>query len=374
VKLLTVVGARPQFIKASPFSRAVRTHHAEVLVHTGQHYDPALSDVFFDELSLPRPDYNLEVGSDTHARQTARILERLEPVLQRESPDAVIVFGDTNSTLAGALAAAKLGTPVAHVEAGLRSYVRDMPEEINRVAVDSISTWLFAPTASAIENLRREGAAIAGESRPKGAQQLARSAHLTGDIMYDALLLHAEAGKRSHLLADLALRPGAYAVATIHRAANTDDPARLRALLDALAGIGMPVVLPLHPRTRDALAARGAHPPASGDLKIIEPVGYLDMLALQKHAGVILTDSGGMQKEAYLLGVPCVTLRDETEWPETLAGGWNVLAGAEPRAIADAAHRASPAGVPPPVFGDGHAAERMVAVLEADLDGGASRR
>jgi UDP-N-acetylglucosamine 2-epimerase len=349
MRILTVVGARPQFIKASAFSRVVREQHAEILVHTGQHYDTSMSDVFFDELSLPRPDHHLGVGSGSHGAQTAQMLERLESVMQRETPDRVVIFGDTNSTLAGALAAAKLGIPVAHVEAGLRSFVRDMPEEINRIVADRVSTYLFAPTKTAVDNLAREGMP---------------DATLTGDIMYDVLLQHAPvAMKRSSIIRDLALTPGGYVLATVHRAANTADPHTLADIIDALALLREPVILPMHPRTRAALM--GTDIEIESPVRVMDPVGYLDMLALQQGARMVLTDSGGLQKEAYLLGVPCVTLREETEWVETLEGGWNVLAGANAERILAAAKREPPSGTPPSVFGDGHAAERMVAALES---------
>jgi len=357
MKLLTVVGARPQFIKAAAFSRVARERHTEILVHTGQHYDPGMSDVFFEELALPRPDHHLGVGSGPHGRQTAQMLERLEDVIRAESPDAVVIYGDTNSTLAGALAAAKRDLPLAHVEAGLRSYVRAMPEEVNRVVADSVSTHLFAPTQTAVDNLLREGHALDGAG-PRGR------IYLTGDIMYDALLLHAPiAAERSRILRQLALTPGAYALATVHRAGNTDDPRRLEAIFDALMMLDGPVVLPLHPRTRAVLAHTDIE--VEAPVRIIDPVGYLDMLALEQNARVVLTDSGGVQKESFLLGVPCVTLRDETEWVETLEGGWNVLSGADPEHILAAARRARPEGEPPRVFGDGHAAERMIEALEA---------
>jgi UDP-N-acetylglucosamine 2-epimerase len=361
MKILTVVGARPQFIKAGPFSRAVRERHIEILVHTGQHYDAQLSDVFFEELGLPRPDHHLGVGSGPHGRQTAQMLERLEDVMRRESPDAVVIYGDTNSTLAGALAAAKLGIPVAHVEAGLRSFVRDMPEEINRIVADRVSTWLFAPTETAIENLRREGCAVDGErDRVPGPGV----AHLTGDIMYDALMQQsAIADDRSHVLARMRLEPGGYVLATVHRASNTDDVSRLAEIFDAMALLHEPVIVPLHPRTKAALL--GTDIEVEPPVRLVDPVGYLDMLQLQRNARLVLTDSGGVQKEAYLLGVPCVTLRDETEWPETLADEWNVLAGADCERILRAARRPRPTGDVPQVFGDGHAAERMVGLLEA---------
>ncbi len=352
MKILSVAGARPQFIKAAAFSRVVRQAHTEVLVHTGQHYDPNMSDVFFEELELPRPDHHLGVGSGPHGAQTGQMLERLEQVMRAEAPDAAVIYGDTNSTLAGALAAAKLGLPLAHVEAGLRSFVRDMPEEINRIVADRVSTLLFAPTRTAVDNLAREG--------------ITEGVTLTGDIMCDALLRHTELAKqRSSIMRTLALEPGGYALATVHRAANTADPARLGDIVDALALLREPVVLPLHPRTAAALAATDIEiePP----VRVIEPVGYLDMIELQRNARVVLTDSGGVQKEAYLLSVPCVTLRDETEWVETLAGGWNVLAGADTERILAAARRPRPDGVPAPVFGDGHAAERMVEALERGI-------
>jgi len=351
MKVLTVVGARPQFIKAAAFSRALRRSHREVLVHTGQHYDPSMSDIFFEELGLPRPDHHLGVGSGPHGAQTGQMLERLEPIVKREAPDRVVIYGDTNSTLAGALVAAKLALPVAHVEAGLRSFVRTMPEEINRIVADRVSTHLFAPTQTAVDNLAREG--------------ITAGVTLTGDIMYDALLQHAEiASQRSRILRNLALEPGRYALATVHRAANTDDPARLAAIMAALALLRETVIVPMHPRTKAALM--GTDIEVEPPVRIIEPVGYLDMIELQRNARLVLTDSGGVQKEAYLLAVPCVTLRDETEWVETLPGGWNALAGSDPERILAAARRQPPEGQPPPVFGDGRAAERMVTALETD--------
>ncbi len=350
MRVLTVVGARPQFIKASAFSRALRGRHEEILVHTGQHYDASMSDVFFEELEMARPDHHLGVGSSSHGAQTAQMLERLEPIMQRERPDCAVIYGDTNSTLAGALAAAKLGIPVAHVEAGLRSYVREMPEEINRVVADRLSAHLFAPTEHAVDNLAREG--------------ITSGVTMTGDIMYDTLQQHAAvAVQRSTIIRDLALTPGGYVLATVHRAANTDDPHRLADIVDALALLREPVILPLHPRTRAALM--GTDIEIEAPVRVIDPVGYLDMLTLEQHARMVLTDSGGVQKEAYLLGVPCVTLRDETEWVETLEAGWNVLAGANAERILAAARRPRPTGSPPPVFGDGQAAARMVAALEA---------
>ncbi len=327
MKVATVVGARPQFIKAAVFSLALRKEHQETLIHTGQHYDPELSDVFFQELELPQPNHNLGVGSGPHGKQTGQMLERLEPVLQQEGPDWVVVFGDTNSTLAGALAAAKLGLPLAHVEAGLRSFDRSMPEEVNRVLTDHCASLLFCPTETAMQHLAAEG--------------LSERAHLTGDIMFDSLQQHRKLLEdRSGLIEGMGLARKGYFLATVHRAANTDDPTSLARIVEALGGLQDAVVLPLHPRTRAALQAADIHLPPN--VKETAPVGYLDMLALQLHARMVITDSGGMQKEAYLLGTPCVTLRQETEWPETLVDDWNVLAGTDPKRIVEAATRELP--------------------------------
>jgi UDP-GlcNAc3NAcA epimerase len=364
VKILSVVGARPQFIKAGPVSRALRSAPGveEVLVHTGQHYDENMSAIFFEELALPRPDLELGVGSASHAVQTGRMLEALEPVLRRERPDWALVYGDTNSTLAGALAAAKLGLPVAHVEAGLRSGNRRMPEEINRILADRCSDLLFAPTRAAVANLRREGVP---EERIAAV----------GDVMYDAVLFHAErAEARSRALAELGLAPGGYVLATVHRAENTDDPSRLRAILDGLSAVAeeLPVVLPLHPRTRARLGAEATAPAAK--LRLLAPVGYLDMLMLEKHAALVATDSGGVQKEAYFQRVPCVTLRGETEWVELVELGWNRLAPpVSPGAVRDAvraalrAPRPAAGGASP--YGDGRAAEAICRRLLAQSEG-----
>jgi UDP-GlcNAc3NAcA epimerase len=348
MKIVTVVGARPQFIKAAVVSRAVRRSHREVLVHTGQHYDAQLSDIFFRELALPHPDYHLGVGSDSHARQTARMLEGLEELLLLERPERVIVYGDTNSTLAGALAAAKLNLPLAHVEAGLRSYDRSMPEELNRVLTDHCADFLFCPTAIAVDNLANEG--------------IAKGVHLVGDVMYDSVLQQTPSDdKASETLSRFGLTAGGYALATVHRAANTDDPSRLESILKALASLAEPVVLPLHPRTRKSMAAAGLS--AASNVRLLEPLGYGDMLALEKNARCILTDSGGVQKEAFFFGVPCVTLREETEWPETVQCGWNVLVGVDSERIVEAAKRPVPQGEHPSLFGDGHAAEKIARLL-----------
>ena len=345
MKVVSVVGARPQFIKAAVLSRLLRRRHQEVVIHTGQHYDDLLSDVFFRELGLPAPDVNLGVGSASHTVQTARMLEGLDAVLQERRPDLVIVYGDTNSTLAGALAAAQLGIPVAHVEAGLRSYDRTMPEELNRVLADHVATYLFCPTAHAVACLRREGIEPASPAGRRGVYEV-------GDLMYDSLL------------AARGLSPGEYYLATVHRAANTDDAQALRALVDAFGRLEAPVVFPAHPRTQKALAQAAISPAAN--VRVSEPVGYLEMLALERNARAVLTDSGGVQREAYFLAVPCVTLRDDSEWPETIAGGWNLLAGRDPDRIVAAARRPRPKTAPPLLFGDGRAAEKIVEILERD--------
>lgn len=353
MKVLTVVGARPQFIKAAPVSKALRqAGHAEFLVHTGQHYDYGMSQVFFDEMGIPAPDVNLEVGSDSHARQTAQMLVSLEEVMLAEKPDKVLVYGDTNSTLAGALAAAKLCLPLAHVEAGLRSFNREMPEEINRILADRVADLLLCPTQTAVDNLAREG--ITG------------SVHLVGDTMYDAVLQFAAvARERSTILRELDLQPKNYLLATVHRAYNTDAPENLRGILTALRDADEPVVFPAHPRTRAKIAELGDafQSECSGNLKMIEPVGYLDMLVLEENARLILTDSGGMQKEAYFFGVPCLTMRPETEWVETVEAGWNRLVGTDARSIRAAVRDFTTPGERPPLFGDGDAASKIISVL-----------
>jgi UDP-GlcNAc3NAcA epimerase len=358
VKVLTVVGARPQFVKAAVVSRAMRASPAleEVLVHTGQHYDSGMSGVFFAELEIPPPDYHLGVGSGTHGRQTGRMLEAIEDVLLQQEPSRVVVYGDTNSTLAGALAAVKLHIPVAHVEAGLRSFNRLMPEEINRVLTDHASSLLFAPTRTAVANLRREGIP-------------AERIHLVGDVMYDAAVYYgARADARSQLLNELGLDPKGYILATVHRAENTDCPERLRIIFEALVRIAqeMPVVIPLHPRTQVALERARMIEDVRKHTRLIDPVGYLDMLMLEKNARLIATDSGGVQKEAFFYHVSCVTLRAETEWLELVELGWNCLA---PPTSADAviatlsnALKRGP-GSAATLYGTGHGADRIVRVL-----------
>jgi UDP-N-acetylglucosamine 2-epimerase len=348
MKILSIVGARPEFIQADPVSRELRREHQEVLVHTGQHYDYAMSQVFFRDLALPEPDYNLGVGSGSHGRQTGEMLARLETVMVNEQPDWVIVRGDTNSTLAGALAAAKLGIPLAHIEAGARSFNRGMPEEINRLVADRVAALLFCIAPSAVGNLAAEG--------------ITAGVHYVGDVMYDALLRHLPIARRtSPVLAQLGLRPKRYLLATVHRAVNTDCPGNLRNIVAAFNAIPETIVFPVHPRTRKALDRLGLT--FCPHVRAIEPVGYLDMLLLEAEARLILTDSGGVAREAYFAGVPCVTLREETEHVETVACGWNRLAGAEPARILDAVQTFHPEGPQPPIFGDGTAAQRIVSIL-----------
>ena len=356
MKIITVVGARPQFIKAAAVSRVLRQTPGvgEVLVHTGQHYDENMSRVFFDELMIPEPDYHLGIGSGNHGAQTGRMLEAIEQVLMGEKPDWVLVYGDTNSTLAGALAAVKLQVPIAHVEAGLRSFNRKMPEEINRVLTDHAANLLFAPTETAVANLRHEGIA---DNRVR----------LVGDVMYDAALFYAEREANSRVLEVLGIEPRGYVLATVHRAENTDDPERLRAIFEGLAQVAeqLPVVLPLHPRTRKALEREGLLEQMTRSLHLIKPVGYLEIIALEKNARIIATDSGGVQKEAYFHRVPCVTLRDETEWVELVETGWNrLVAPREPVGIARAImQNLDTRGREVGLYGGGQSAEKIVEIL-----------
>jgi UDP-GlcNAc3NAcA epimerase len=349
MRFVSIVGARPQFIKLAPVSRALRRQHEELIIHTGQHYDAAMSAQFFEELTIPAPDYHLGIGSASHGAQTGRMLEALEEVLLKERPDEVIVFGDTNSTLAGALAAAKLHIPVAHVEAGLRSFNRQMPEEINRVLTDHLSAQLFCPTATARQCLAREG--------------ITQGVEVVGDVMYDILrqVQPLLAERAQSLLPGLGVTPQGYVLLTIHRPANTDDPAQLGQIAQAINSLGMPVIFPVHPRTRKLMEAY--HLTWSAQVHLIEPAGYVDMLTLVHAAAHVATDSGGLQKEAFLLGTPCITLRSETEWPETLAGGWNVVCGSQAEAIIAAIHRPPPEPLHQSPFGEGDAARRIVSSL-----------
>jgi UDP-GlcNAc3NAcA epimerase len=370
MKILSVVGARPQFVKAAMLCIAIQRHTRDqtgkgirhVLVHTGQHYDHNLSDIFFEQLPLPEPEYWLAVGSGKHGAQTAAMLERVESVLLKQSPDVVVVYGDTNSAIAGALAASKLQIPVAHIEAGLRSFNRLMPEEVNRIATDHISDLLFCPTRTAVRNLKNEG--------------ISRGVHLTGDVMLDAVQEFRALAQRRSLLTELGIGSKQYALVTIHRAENTDSREQLEFIVAVLTRVGLPIVFPMHPRLRNRLAqcasyrALGRKLKSVRNLHIIAPVSYLDMLLLEENARLVLTDSGGVQKEAYFLSVPCVTLRDETEWLETLRGGWNRLsARSASKTLATVRSLWSGNGLRPKgrpdlaVFGGGNAAENTLAVL-----------
>lgn len=356
MKIITIVGARPQFIKAAAISRVIRDQCAgklsEIIVHTGQHYDGNMSQVFFDELDIPRPGYNLEISGGTHGVMTGRMLEAVEGILLTEKPDWVLIYGDTNSTLAGALAAAKLHIPVAHVEAGLRSFNMRMPEEVNRIVADRVSNLLYCPTKTAVKNLAAEG--------------IVRGVHDVGDVMYDVALFYRDkARQQSRILQKLGVEAGHFVLATCHRAENTDDPARLESIVTALEEISgkISVVLPLHPRTRKLIKERGLEQ-RLGRVQVVEPLAFLDMIALEQSAKTILTDSGGVQKEAFFYKVPCITMRDETEWVETVASGWNRLAGADPQRIVEAWSTATRPAEHPELYGDGTAAHKIVNLLQ----------
>lgn len=349
MKIVTILGARPQFIKAAPISKLLRQHAAEILVHTGQHYDHAMSAVFFEELGIPVPDINLNAGSGKHGAQTAVMLSGIEELLLSERPDRVLVYGDTNSTIAGALAAAKLNIPVAHVEAGLRSYNRSMPEEVNRVITDHLSDLLFIPSERSRQQLAAEG--------------ITQGVHCVGDVMLDAVLLFQERAEQVSLYPEcLSLGPKEYYLTTIHRPENTDNRDNLAAIMGALDRLDRAVVMPLHPRTRKMLAELGIT--VGKNIHVIDPLGYLDMLRLARHASCILTDSGGLQKEAYYLNVPCVTMRGETEWVETVEAGWNIVTGPHPDKISTAVATLNNCNLPhPTLYGDGTAAEKIVALF-----------
>lgn len=350
MKIVTVVGARPQFIKAATISRLL-LHDPdveEILVHTGQHYDPNMSDIFFKELNIPHPDFNLEVGSGSHAVQTGKMLEGIETILLEEKPDWTLVYGDTNSTLAGAVAATKLNIPLAHVEAGLRSFNRKMPEEINRIVTDRISDLLFAPTITAMINLEMEG--------------LLAASCLTGDVMFDSTFFYKELILKNPDPYKINGLPQEFLLATVHRAENTDNINNLKNLFKAFSESGHAIVLPIHPRTRKIIAKTILIPE---NVHIINPVGYLQMLYLTMHAGKVLTDSGGLQKEAYFLGKQCITLRTETEWVETLHDNWNTITGTDPEKILEAIRSDAPSSSQNSSFGNGKAAEAIVEKLKS---------
>jgi UDP-N-acetylglucosamine 2-epimerase len=348
LKIATIVGARPQFIKIAAVSRRLRRDAEEVLIHTGQHYDNNLSNIFFEELDIPQPKFNLGIGSGSHGHQTGQMMAKIEEVLIDEKPDWVLVYGDTNSTLAGALAAVKLHIKIAHIEAGLRSYNRLMPEEINRVLTDHVSDLLFCPSDVAVSNLAKEG--------------ITEGVINVGDVMVDSLLFASEKAKGSSNIEEAyGVMPGKYLLATLHRAENTDVSHRLSNILEAFSFINTPILFPMHPRTRKAISEFGFDEKLSNPLiNIIQPVGYLDMVLVEQSARMILTDSGGIQKEAYVLKVPCITLRDETEWVETVQTGWNILVGADIHQIVDAVKNFQEPADHPQLYGDGNAGQRII--------------
>jgi UDP-GlcNAc3NAcA epimerase len=351
MKIVSIIGARPQFVKAAAISRRLRERHDEILVHTGQHYDYEMSGIFFDGLEIPAPDVNLGVGSGAHGTQTGAMLAGIEGVLVAERPHCLLIYGDTNSTLAGALAASKMGVPVAHVEAGLRSFNRRMPEEINRVVADHLSDLLLCPSDTAVRHLAAEG--------------ITRNVHQVGDVMLDVLNWATERSQAhpSEVLNRLGVTAKSYLLATVHRNENTDDLSRLSSIIAALNAVDEPVIFPVHPRTRKVIAESGFQ--LESHVQAVDPLGYLDMIALTGSARLVLTDSGGLQKEAYWLGVPCITLRNETEWVETVESGWNRLVGSDAPKIVDAVRRFAPASPRPTLYGDGRAATRCVELLDA---------
>jgi UDP-GlcNAc3NAcA epimerase len=354
MKILSVVGARPEFIQASLVSRAIREKHQEVLVHTGQHYDVFLSQSFFEELEIPSPDYNLKVGSKSHAQQTGKIMMQMEEVLLDEQPDIVIVRGDTNSTMASALAASKLQISIAHIEAGERSFNPDMPEEINRIVTDRLAQVHFCTSQKAVKNLALEG--------------IKDTVHWVGDVMLDAMIYYRPiAQRRSTALKRLNIKSKDFCLVTIHRSANTDNTERLRNIANILNEVSETIIFPIHPRTSKALA--DLQVPFKKHVRMIEPVGYLDMLTLEEHARLIATDSGGVQREAYFMGIPCLTLRDETEWTETVEAGWNRVVGTDPEQVLSVWKDFTPPTDHPPLFGEGIASQRIAHILGSmDLD------
>ena len=356
MKILSVVGARPQFVKAAALSRKLRQEHDEILLHTGQHYDYKMSGVFFEGLDLPEPNINLEVGSGSHGRQTAAMLDGIERALQQEQPDRVIIYGDTNSTLAGALAASKLHIPLVHIEAGLRSFNREMPEEINRIVADHLSQMLLCPSETAVVNLKAEG--------------IRNGVYLVGDVMLDVLMWARpmSTSNEQGLLGRFGITKGAYLAATVHRSENTDT-GNLISIMSALNELDEKIVLPLHPRTRKAIRATGIE--LKKHVSLVDPIGYIDMISLLGAARMVLTDSGGLQKEAYWLGVPCVTFRRETEWVETATSGWNRLVGASTVDIVAAVGSFLPPSQRPRLYGDGRASDKCVELLSSREPSGA---
>jgi UDP-N-acetylglucosamine 2-epimerase len=350
-KIVTIVGARPQFIKVAPVSRVLRKDFQEVLINTGQHYDYKMAGIFFEELNIPKPDYNLGVGSASHGKQTGDMLGKIEQVLLDEKPDAVLVYGDTNSTLAGAIAASKLHIPVFHIEAGLRSFNKKMPEEVNRILTDHVSDLLFPPTQVAVDNLSNEN--------------ITNNVHLVGDVMYDAVLYNLEIAESKYSLSQFEVEPQSYYLGTIHRAENTDDHQRLTAIFESLLKLSEQVVLPLHPRTHKILKEVNLYDNVmnSDHIKLIEPVSYLEMLILEKYAKGIITDSGGVQKEAYFAKVPCYTLRDQTEWVETVHSGWNTLVNPIEQDLSSVLKTAAERNYIENLYGNGQASEKIAGLI-----------
>mgnify|MGYP001160571921 CR=1 FL=1 len=352
MKIASVVGVRPQFVKASAVSRELRKKHDEILIHTGQHYDYQMNKVFFEELNIPEPDYHLDIGSGSHGYQTGEMLKKIEEVLIKERPDLVLTYGDTNSTLAGALAASKLHIKTAHVESGLRSFDRSMPEEINRILTDHCSDILFCPTENAVENLKKEG--------------ITENVYLTGDVMVDSLLYNREiAEKKSNILSELGLKSKGYIVATVHRAGNTDDEQKMKNIVDAFSELNQMIVFPLHPRTEKFLRLYGLYEKLKYSVILTQPLGFFEFIHLMSHAKIVLTDSGGIQKEAYVLKVPCITLRENTEWVETIEDGWNVLVGTNKSKIIEMVrHFNSSLNTHSNRFGNGNASRIIASKLE----------
>lgn len=353
MKIITVIGARPQFIKAASVSNIIRKEHEEILIHTGQHYDENMSKIFFEELGIPKPDYNLAVGSGGHGDQTGKMLIELEKIYLKEKPDLVLVYGDTNSTLAGALCASKLLIPVAHVEAGLRSFNMTMPEEQNRILTDHLSRLLFIPTETACKNLLNEG--------------IKKGVYNVGDVMFDAVLHFKKmAETKQSIIESIGVEHDKYILTTIHRAENTNDINRLRNIIEALNECGKNVVLPLHPRTKKYMDSYGLK--FNSNIKLIEPVGYLEMITLEMHAQKIVTDSGGVQKEAFFMKKPCITMRDETEWVETVENGWNVIVGTDKEKILNNIVNFEPKEAQKEIFGDGKAAEKILSLINKEFN------
>ena len=351
MKIMSIIGARPQFIKCAPVSKEIRKNNKEIIVHTGQHYDKTMSNLFFNELKIPKPDYNLGVGSGSHGYQTGKMLIKIEKVLFKEKPDFVLVYGDTNTTLAGALATVKLHIPIGHIESGLRSFDKKMPEEINRIVSDHISNILFAPTENAVINLNKEG--------------IKNGVFQVGDVMYDALVRNIKIAEgKLKILSKFKIEPKQYFLATIHRPSNTDNKKNLKNILSAFSKIEETIIFPIHPRTVKFIKNHNLIDKIGKNVIITEPLGYQDFITLEKNAKKIFTDSGGVQKEAYFLKIPCITLRENTEWIETVKDGWNILVGSDKSKIIDACINFNPTGKQNNYFGKGEASKKIRKIIE----------